>query len=82
MDAALPNGGDGAPSNINIAFIVVSFFSMVLILLPIGPHLKARNIGTLAFVGWCFTANLIYFINAIVWYHSIRNAPGWADFSM
>lgn len=63
------------------AFPVISIISIILLLAPIRPHVKAKNIGTLGFVGWLFTALLILTINSIVWHNSVRPAGVWGDIS-
>lgn len=64
------------------AFTVFCFIGMFLILLPLPWHFQARNFGTLLFIAWSFLANLIYFVDSLVWRHDmIDRASTWCDIS-
>jgi hypothetical protein len=59
-----------------------AFLAAVLVLIPLPWHWRARNIGTLAIIGWLFIVNMIYGINAIIWAGNVDNpAPVWCDIS-
>lgn len=63
-------------------FVVFSALATVLLLLPLPWHIKSGNAGTLLYIFWTLTANLILFINAIVWKDNVGNwAPVWCDIS-
>ncbi|CAE6529607.1 unnamed protein product [Rhizoctonia solani] len=57
--------------------------AIVLVLLPISWHWKAKNTGTLLYIGWTVLANLNIMINTIIWRGSYDDlAPRWCDISV
>lgn len=63
-----------------LPFIIACGFATVLLLLPAPWHIRSKNSGTLLYIFWSLTGNVIYFVNAIVWNGNIRNpAPIWCD---
>lgn len=65
-----------------VIFAVFSALAIPLLLLPLPWHIKSGNAGTLLYIFWTLTANLIVFINAIVWTDNVTNwAPVWCDIS-
>ncbi|EGN94106.1 hypothetical protein SERLA73DRAFT_62902 [Serpula lacrymans var. lacrymans S7.3] len=66
----------------NHIFSVFSFigFALVSILLPF--HLRAKSIGTCAFIVWTGLLCLNGFVNSVVWNDNVVNwAPVWCDIS-
>jgi hypothetical protein len=64
------------------AYPVFSALSIVLVLLPLPWHWKARNTGTLLYIAWTVVGNLVFTINTIVWAGSFEDyAPIWCDIS-
>lgn len=63
------------------AYPVVCGLSTCLVLLPLPWHWKARNTGTLLYIGWTVLGNLVFLVNTIVWHGQIRYdpAPVWCD---
>lgn len=54
--------------------------AIICLLLPAAWHIRSKNSGTLLYLTWSLTGNLIYFVNAIVWAENIDNpAPIWCD---
>ncbi|KAG8848425.1 a-factor receptor [Serendipita sp. 411] len=63
-----------------LAFTIGCAFAILLLLLPSPWHIRSKNPGTLLYIAWSLTANVIYFVNSIVWRGNIRNpAPVWCD---
>jgi hypothetical protein len=59
---------------------IVMGLGLVLLALAAPSHFSARNTGTILFICWVFTANLIVLINRIIWHDHVRNiAPIWCD---
>ncbi|KAG8720360.1 a-factor receptor [Ceratobasidium sp. 394] len=64
------------------AFTACCGLSILLVLLPSPWHWKAKNTGTLLYIGWTVTGNLVFMINSIIWAGNIRDpAPVWCDIS-
>ncbi|ELU36720.1 STE3 domain-containing protein [Rhizoctonia solani AG-1 IA] len=62
------------------AIPIANGVAIVLVLLPISWHWKARNIGTLLYIGWTVLGNLNWLINTIVWRGTWEDlAPRWCD---
>ncbi|QRV93612.1 STE3-type pheromone receptor [Ceratobasidium sp. AG-Ba] len=54
----------------------------VLTVLPLPWHWKARNAGTLIYVGWAFSACIVFLVNSLVWAGNTNDtAPIWCDIS-
>ncbi|QRV82261.1 STE3-type pheromone receptor [Ceratobasidium sp. AG-Ba] len=54
--------------------------SIVLLLLPSPWHWKARNTGTLLYIGWAVTGNFIFMVNSIIWNGNYeKELHGWCD---
>ncbi|KIM26532.1 hypothetical protein M408DRAFT_330503 [Serendipita vermifera MAFF 305830] len=65
-----------------LPFTVACGFAILCLLLPAAWHIRSRNSGTLLYLAWSLTGNIIYFVNSIVWAENIRNpAPIWCDIS-
>lgn len=61
-------------------FTALCALAIVLLLLPLPWHLKARNTGTLLYVGWTILGNIVFLVNSIVWSGNLNNpAPVWCD---
>nr|ADO17672.1 Ste3 [Tremella mesenterica] len=66
----------------DIGLIVLTGVSLLLLLLIVRVHWRARNVGTLLNIFWLFLGNLVYLVNAIVWWDNVENsAPVWCDIS-
>jgi pheromone a factor receptor len=64
------------------AFPIVTSFGILLLLLPLYWHWKSRNVGTLLYIGWGLTGNIIYLVNSVVWSGNLRNDHHfWCDLS-
>ncbi|CAE6372428.1 unnamed protein product [Rhizoctonia solani] len=64
------------------AITISNAIAIVLVLLPISWHWRAKNIGTLLYIGWTVLGNLNWLINTIVWRGTWEElAPRWCDFS-
>ncbi|CUA75780.1 Pheromone B alpha 3 receptor [Schizophyllum commune H4-8] [Rhizoctonia solani] len=56
--------------------------AIVCVLLPVSWHWKAKNTGTLLYIGWTVVANLNLMINSIVWRGRTEDlAPAWCSIS-
>ncbi|CAE6486898.1 unnamed protein product [Rhizoctonia solani] len=65
------------------ALPICNALAIVLVLLPISWHWKAKNTGTLLYIGWTVLANLNVMINSIMWRGSYEDlAPRWCDISI
>jgi len=61
----------------------IAVLSSLSLLLPLPWHWRARNIATLAIIGWLFTSNLIYAVDAFIWIDNVDIvAPVWCDISL
>ncbi|KAG9097622.1 hypothetical protein FRC06_007359 [Ceratobasidium sp. 370] len=59
---------------------IVSFICTVLVLIPLPWHWKARNVATLAIIGWLSLINITRGINAIIWADTVVvKYPVWCD---
>jgi len=59
-----------------------SFIGLIAVLLPLPWHWRARNVATLALMFWIALANLIVFVNSLVWADNFADhAPVWCDIS-
>ena len=60
----------------------VAFSAAFLALVTLPWHWRAKNVATLAMVGWLFVINVIYGVDAIIWHQSILvKAVVWCDIS-
>ena len=60
----------------------VAFLAALLVLIPLPWHWRARNIATLSMIAWLFVINVIYGVDAIIWYHNVAKvALVWCDIS-
>jgi len=67
----------------DLPFVLGCAFAIVCLLLPAAWHVRSKNSGTLLYLAWSLTGNLVYFVNAIVWAGNIENpAPIWCDIGM
>ena len=65
----------------NTVFSVFAGVGLVLSIVPLYWHMKARNVGTCMYMIWTALACLVYFVNSIVWNGDAINwAPAWCDF--
>ncbi|CAO1634154.1 unnamed protein product [Parajaminaea phylloscopi] len=63
-------------------FPVAAGAGALLVLLPLSWHLNARNWAMLLLIWWIFVANIVQFINSLVWWNKTDNcAPIWCDIS-
>jgi hypothetical protein len=63
-----------------LPFILACGFAILMLTLSSPWHIRNKNTGSLLYIFWSFTGNLIYFVDAIVWSENIRNpAPVWCD---
>ncbi|KLO05873.1 STE3-domain-containing protein [Schizopora paradoxa] len=59
-----------------------SFMGVVLALLPLTSHIRKLGLGVWGFALWTASANLILFVNTILWHNNVENtAPVWCDIS-
>ncbi|KAJ8075726.1 a-factor receptor [Marasmius tenuissimus] len=66
----------------NEVYSAFSFLAFILVTIPLPWHLEAWNTGTCCFMIWAGLADLIYFINSIVWNGRVGNySPTWCDIS-
>ncbi|KAG9092746.1 a-factor receptor [Ceratobasidium sp. UAMH 11750] len=63
------------------AFTACCALSIFLVLLPSPSHIKARNTGTLLYIGWTVVGNTIFLVNSIIWNGNFETdpAPVWCD---
>ncbi|KEP48356.1 pheromone receptor [Rhizoctonia solani 123E] len=65
------------------ALPIASALAIVCVLLPVSWHWKARNTGTLLYIGWTVVANLNVMINSIIWKDTWEDlAPAWCSISV
>ena len=65
----------------DLAFPVLCALAIVLVLLPLPWHVKARNTGTLMHAGWTILGNIVFLVNSIVWAENTNDLiPLWCDF--
>ncbi|KAB5588131.1 Pheromone B alpha 3 receptor [Ceratobasidium theobromae] len=63
-------------------FPILSGLAIILVLLPLPWHWRARNTGTLLYIGWTVVGNLVFMTNTIVWRKNFEDhAPVWCDIS-
>lgn len=63
-------------------FSIFAFCGFVAGLVPFAWHLQAWNAATCAYMLWTSLSSLIYFVDSIVWHHSINDpSPVWCDIS-
>ncbi|KZV82019.1 fungal pheromone STE3G-protein-coupled receptor [Exidia glandulosa HHB12029] len=61
---------------------VGAFLAVVLALLPLPWHWKARNVATLSLIAWLVVVNLCRGVNSIIWLDNVRiHAHWWCDIS-
>lgn len=61
-------------------FSIFAFCGFVAGLVPFAWHLQAWNAATCAYMLWTSLSSLIYFVDSIVWHHSINDpSPVWCD---
>ncbi|ADV24257.1 Pheromone receptor STE3p, putative [Cryptococcus gattii WM276] len=65
----------------DLSLVIFSGIGILLVLLPLPLHWRARNAGTLLLITWLFIANVIFFVNGIVWWNSydLPSSPIWCD---
>ncbi|KAF8597848.1 STE3-domain-containing protein [Ceratobasidium sp. AG-I] len=63
-------------------FPVLCALAIIAVLLPLPWHWKARNTGTLLYIGWTLVGNIVFMVNSLVWAGNLKNpAPIWCDIS-
>ncbi|TFY82430.1 hypothetical protein EWM64_g1589 [Hericium alpestre] len=61
-------------------FPVVTLISALALFFPLPWHLRAGNVAMVAMVFWLFWANIIYFVDSIVWAGNVNIvAVAWCD---
>ncbi|KAJ7636804.1 pheromone B alpha 1 receptor, partial [Roridomyces roridus] len=69
----------GAP---NWVFSMFSFIAFLISFIPLPWHLEAWNVGTCMFMLWSGLANLVLFIDSIIWNGNMIDwSPTWCDIS-
>ncbi|KAJ7622027.1 pheromone B alpha 1 receptor [Roridomyces roridus] len=69
----------GAP---NWVFSMFSFIAFLISVIPLPWHLEAWNVGTCMFMLWSGFANLVLFIDSIIWNGNMIDwSPTWCDIS-
>lgn len=65
----------------DLSLVIFSGIGILLVLLPLPLHWRARNAGTLLLIAWLFIANFIFFVDGIVWWNSydLPPSPIWCD---
>ncbi|KAG8684102.1 a-factor receptor [Ceratobasidium sp. 394] len=64
------------------AYPLFCALGIILCLLPLPWHWKARNTGTLLYIGWTILGCTMFLINSLVWAGNVDNAmPIWCDIS-
>jgi pheromone a factor receptor len=59
---------------------ILSVLSICLVLIPLPLYWKARNTGTLLYIGWTVAGNAIWTANTIIWKGNMDDpAPIWCD---
>lgn len=67
----------------DLGLIIFSSIALVLLLLPLPLQWKARNANTIINIGWLFIGNLIFLVNACIWWDRLdAMALPWCDISM
>jgi len=63
------------------AFTACCALSIFLVLLPSPSHIKAKNTGTLLYIGWTVIGNTIFLVNSIIWNGNFQTdpVPVWCD---
>lgn len=61
-------------------YVAFSFLAAVAVSLPVPWHWRAKNIATLSIIFWLLSANLVIFVNAIIWADNYDDlSPLWCD---
>jgi pheromone a factor receptor len=65
----------------NVAcFALFCGISIFLVSIPSPWHWRSRNTGTLIYIAWSLIANIVYFVNAVIWRNNADNvSPVWCD---
>lgn len=65
----------------DLSLVIFSGIGILLVLLPLPLHWRARNAGTLLLIAWLFISNFIFFVDGIVWWNSydLPPSPIWCD---
>lgn len=56
---------------------IASFLAVVLAILPLPWHWKARNVATLSIIWWLVVVNLLRGVSAIIWMDNVRIHSEW-----
>ena len=61
-------------------YIFWNFLGMCAVILPASWHWRARNVATFTLICWLFLANLVGFVDCIVWNDRFTDLnPVWSD---
>lgn len=64
----------------DLGLIICSSLALVLLLLPLPLQWRARNASTIINIGWLFIGNLIFLVNACIWWDNMDIlALPWCD---
>ena len=58
----------------DVAFSFFSALGIVLAIVPAISHWRNRNVATLCLIFWVTLANLIYFLDSVIWSGDIADA--------
>lgn len=59
-----------------------ALFASILVLLPLGWHIRSRNVGTITLSLYLFFGNLDNFVNSVAWWSTAEDkAPGFCEVS-
>lgn len=59
-----------------------NFVGLLAVLLPLPWHWRARNVATLCLIFWLALADLVLFINTLIWADNVLDvSPVWCDMS-
>ncbi|KAJ1028034.1 hypothetical protein NDA13_003484 [Ustilago tritici] len=60
-----------------------ALFASILVLLPLGWHIRSRNVGTITLSLYLFFGNLDNFVNSVAWWSTAEDkAPGFCEVSI
>ncbi|KZV83956.1 fungal pheromone STE3G-protein-coupled receptor [Exidia glandulosa HHB12029] len=51
---------------------IFSFLAVLLVLLPLPWHIKARNVATLSLIAWLAVCNFMRGVNAVIWMNNVH----------
>jgi hypothetical protein len=69
-------------TNMRVELPICSFIGVVLVLIPLAWHWRARNVATLSTIAWLAITNFTHGVDSIVWANNIIiRIPVWCDIS-